>query len=112
MRYVDHPYSSLIGMGLGAAWPYHRRPLSGGSPGSGIGLVSPEAALGGPIPWSGRRHHLDRHSARTITWSAGKRINGHGGAQWKARNPVQGGYPTLPQLVTSGAPGAVFMDRF
>jgi len=116
MREMLTPTSSIVGMGLGASVALITDGrFSGGTQGSAIGHVSPEAALGGPIALikEGDLISIDI-PAKTITLEVREEELERRRAQWKPLEPkIKEGYAyRYAQMVTSGATGAVLKDEF
>jgi dihydroxy-acid dehydratase len=116
MREMLTPTSSIVGMGLGASVALITDGrFSGGTQGAAVGHVSPEAAVGGPIALvkEGDIIAIDIPS-RTITLEVSEKELEKRRKAWTPPEPkIKEGYGfRYAQLVTSGATGAVFKDRF
>ena len=116
MREMLTPTSSIVGMGLGSSVALITDGrFSGGTQGAAVGHVSPEAALGGPIALvkDGDIIVIDI-PARTITLEVSEKELEKRRQAWSPPEPkIKEGYLLrYSQLVTSGATGAVFKDRF
>ena len=116
MREMLTPTSSIVGMGLGASVALITDGrFSGGTQGSAIGHISPEAALGGPIALirEGDTILIDI-PAKNITLEVSEEELERRRAEWTPPEPkIKEGYALrYSRLVGSGATGAVFKDTF